>query len=121
MVEVQYEEMIKHNTKGDCWMAIHGKVRRRLRVVYAPRGTRTVTDRVPGQVYDVTNFLDEHPGGAEVMMEVAGGFPAWLACAIPRSHTVERNRQHARQAVASRPTRSSRLLQSASGTPDNLL
>jgi len=48
MVEVQYEEMVKHDTKGDCWMAIHGKV------------------------YDVTNFLDEHPGGAEVMMEMAG-------------------------------------------------
>lgn len=46
--EIQYEEMQKHNTAKDCWMAIHGKV------------------------YDVTNFLDQHPGGAEVMMEVAG-------------------------------------------------
>jgi hypothetical protein len=35
---------------------------------------RTVAraDHAAGQVYDVTNFLDEHPGGAEVMMEVAG-------------------------------------------------
>ena len=35
---------------------------------------RTVAraDHAAGQVYDVTNFMDEHPGGAEVMMEVAG-------------------------------------------------
>jgi hypothetical protein len=40
--------MEKHKTAEDCWMAIHGKV------------------------YDVTKFLAEHPGGEEVMVEVAG-------------------------------------------------
>mmetsp|Transcript_26547 Transcript_26547/g.106285 ORF Transcript_26547/g.106285 Transcript_26547/m.106285 type:complete len:99 (+) Transcript_26547:492-788(+) len=25
-------------------------------------------------VYDVTNYLDDHPGGAEVMLEVAGKY-----------------------------------------------
>mmetsp|Transcript_7884 Transcript_7884/g.18193 ORF Transcript_7884/g.18193 Transcript_7884/m.18193 type:complete len:123 (-) Transcript_7884:122-490(-) len=45
---VKYEEMEKHDTKDDCWMAIGGKV------------------------YDVTKFLAEHPGGEEVMLEVAG-------------------------------------------------
>ena len=34
------------------------------------------------QVYDVTNFLDQHPGGAEVMMEVAGEAPS-LRVALP--------------------------------------
>jgi len=34
------------------------------------------------QVYDVTNFLDQHPGGAEVMMEVAGEAPS-LRAALP--------------------------------------
>jgi cytochrome b involved in lipid metabolism len=42
----------KHSTKDDCWMSIHGKV------------------------YDVTKFLEEHPGGEEVMLEVAGESPS---------------------------------------------
>lgn len=25
-----------------------------------------------GKIYDVTHFLDEHPGGEEVLLEVAG-------------------------------------------------
>ncbi|XP_057805855.1 cytochrome B5 [Salvia miltiorrhiza] len=43
-----FEEMAKHNKKGDCWLLIHGKV------------------------YDVTQFLHEHPGGDEVMLNVSG-------------------------------------------------
>lgn len=31
---------------------------------------------IHGKVYDVTKFLEEHPGGEEVMLEVAGEFPA---------------------------------------------
>jgi len=26
VAEVQYEDMLKHNTSADCWMSIHGKV-----------------------------------------------------------------------------------------------
>jgi hypothetical protein len=36
------EQVAEHNTRDDIWFAIHGKV------------------------YDVTGFLDEHPGGEEV-------------------------------------------------------
>eukprot|EP01002_Notosolenus_urceolatus_P014714 NODE_6485_length_625_cov_79.875000_g5529_i0.p2 GENE.NODE_6485_length_625_cov_79.875000_g5529_i0~~NODE_6485_length_625_cov_79.875000_g5529_i0.p2 ORF type:complete len:134 (-),score=40.62 NODE_6485_length_625_cov_79.875000_g5529_i0:91-492(-) len=46
--EIGPEELAKHNTAEDCWMAIGGKV------------------------YDVTTFLPEHPGGADVMVDVAG-------------------------------------------------
>ncbi len=38
-----------HNTNDDCWVVINGKV------------------------YDVTKYLDEHPGGSEIIMNLAGG------------------------------------------------
>ncbi|CRG82780.1 L-lactate dehydrogenase (cytochrome) [Talaromyces islandicus] len=41
-------EVSKHNSKESCWIAVRGKV------------------------YDVTDFLDEHPGGARVILNCAG-------------------------------------------------
>jgi L-lactate dehydrogenase (cytochrome) len=40
MVVISGEELRKHRTPQDCWIAVHSKV------------------------YDVTEFLEEHPGGA---------------------------------------------------------
>jgi len=42
------EEIAEHNKKDSCWMVIHDKV------------------------YDVTKFLDEHPGGEEVLLDSGG-------------------------------------------------
>jgi cytochrome b involved in lipid metabolism len=42
------EEVAKHKKEGDVWLIIHGKV------------------------YDVSKFMDEHPGGVDVLMEHAG-------------------------------------------------
>ncbi|XP_006878715.1 PREDICTED: cytochrome b5 type B-like [Elephantulus edwardii] len=42
------EEVAKRNSSKEIWMVIHGRV------------------------YDVTRFLDEHPGGEEVLLEQAG-------------------------------------------------
>merc|ERR1712023_36980 len=42
------EEVAKHNKEGDLWVSLHGKV------------------------LDITKFLDEHPGGEDVLMEGAG-------------------------------------------------
>jgi len=46
--EYTIAEVRAHNTKGEPWLTIHDKV------------------------YDVSKFLDEHPGGEEVLLEQAG-------------------------------------------------
>ena len=43
------EECKKHITERSCWLIIHGKV------------------------YDVTDFLEEHPGGYDIVVASAGG------------------------------------------------
>ncbi|XP_033104294.1 cytochrome b5-like isoform X2 [Anneissia japonica] len=43
------EEVKEHNNGNSLWLVIHDKV------------------------YDVTKFIDEHPGGEEVLLEQAGG------------------------------------------------
>ncbi|KAK0385160.1 hypothetical protein NLU13_7638 [Sarocladium strictum] len=46
--EYTYQDVAEHNTKKDCFLVIHEKV------------------------YDCGKFVDEHPGGEEVMLDVAG-------------------------------------------------
>jgi len=41
-------EVAKHNEKSSCWLVIHEGI------------------------YDVTKFMEEHPGGEEVLLEQAG-------------------------------------------------
>lgn len=48
LLEVTSQELAKHNTINDCWIAIDGKV------------------------YNVTHYLDFHPGGVEEMMRGSG-------------------------------------------------
>ncbi|KAK4154354.1 putative membrane bound hemo protein [Chaetomidium leptoderma] len=46
--QLTYQDVAEHNTKKDLYVVIHD------------------------QIYDVTKFVDEHPGGEEVMLDVAG-------------------------------------------------
>ncbi|OGM50508.1 cytochrome b5, partial [Aspergillus bombycis] len=46
--ELTFQEVSGHNTKKDLYMVIHDKV------------------------YDCTSFVDEHPGGEEVLLDVGG-------------------------------------------------
>ncbi|UNI15607.1 Cytochrome-b5 reductase [Purpureocillium takamizusanense] len=48
MKEFTAKEVAEHKSPQDAWLAIHGKV------------------------YDVTKYLNDHPGGAEVLAEAAG-------------------------------------------------
>lgn len=45
---ITLSEVSCHDSPKDCWVIIYDRV------------------------YDITNFLDEHPGGADVMLEYAG-------------------------------------------------
>mmetsp|Transcript_20183 Transcript_20183/g.29754 ORF Transcript_20183/g.29754 Transcript_20183/m.29754 type:complete len:133 (+) Transcript_20183:178-576(+) len=51
---ITMEEVAKHNKQDDCWLVIGN-------------------DKTGGpKVYDVTTYLDDHPGGAEVLLDVGG-------------------------------------------------
>ncbi|KAK1416023.1 hypothetical protein QVD17_31811 [Tagetes erecta] len=42
------QEAAEHNSAGDCWIVVDGKV------------------------YDVSSYLEEHPGGDDVLLQVTG-------------------------------------------------
>lgn len=45
---ISLEECRKHMTDKSCWLVVHGKV------------------------YDVTDFLEEHPGGYDIIVTATG-------------------------------------------------
>lgn len=45
---IAYDEVMRHNTKNDCWVIING------------------------EVYDVTKFMEIHPGGVNAILKMAG-------------------------------------------------
>ncbi|KAM5543001.1 hypothetical protein V8D89_003385 [Ganoderma adspersum] len=47
-VMISGKEVATHNTRESCWIIVHGKV------------------------YDVTDFLDDHPGGSRIILKYAG-------------------------------------------------
>ncbi|CAB1109442.1 unnamed protein product [Ectocarpus sp. CCAP 1310/34] len=55
VVEYSMTEVATHTTKESTWLVI-----------------KDMNDGDTPKVYDVSSYLNDHPGGAEVMMEVAG-------------------------------------------------
>lgn len=47
-LQISSAELKKHSTRQDCWVAVHSKV------------------------WDLTDFLDEHPGGAKSKLDFFG-------------------------------------------------
>lgn len=52
--KITLEDCKLHNKEEDCWLVISGKV------------------------YDVTEFLDEHPGGFDIVLAATGN--SWVTC-----------------------------------------
>ncbi|XP_003385702.1 PREDICTED: cytochrome b5-like isoform X2 [Amphimedon queenslandica] len=46
--KIEWSEIVKHKDQNSLWMVVHNKV------------------------YDVTKFMEEHPGGEEVLLEQGG-------------------------------------------------
>ncbi len=65
--EISKAELAKHNTKEDLWFIIHNKV------------------------YDVTKYQTEHPGGIEVLMQLAADDASEMFEATGHSDEPERS------------------------------
>eukprot|EP00977_Amphora_coffeiformis_P016474 scaffold5108_cov172-Amphora_coffeaeformis.AAC.23 len=62
---VSLAELQKHNSPDDCWVAIHG------------------------MVYDLTEFADEHPAGAQSIHDLAGKDGTQAFAAVHRQDMLE--------------------------------
>jgi L-lactate dehydrogenase (cytochrome) len=49
-LQISSAELEKHSTRHDCWVAVHSKV------------------------WDLTDFIDEHPGGAKSKSNISSGY-----------------------------------------------
>ena len=99
---ITLDEVAQHNTKTDCWLVV-----RVLTHMSSPARSHaihhaTISPQVDGKVYDITAFLEEHPGGRRLPLKWAGKDacaapnhldhpPAPHTCTIRRTETL---RQH---------------------------
>ena len=65
---IHSEQVAKHADKKDLYVVIHDKGRSLLAISFLWIASLIY----PFLVYDATKFLDEHPGGEEVLLDMAG-------------------------------------------------
>lgn len=65
-MEYDSKQVAEHKAPGDAWMTIHGKGEQPC------PGSNAQLQQLTAPVYDVTKYLEDHPGGAEVLAEAAG-------------------------------------------------
>lgn len=68
MASVDGAEVAKHNSKKSCWI-VRCPIHIHLSQMLTGNPTLQVLD---SKVYDVTNFLSKHPGGAAIILKNAG-------------------------------------------------
>jgi cytochrome-b5 reductase len=66
ILHITEEELAKHNKKTDCWLAISG------RIFLKKKNFHSIVKYYLGNVYNVTPYLDYHPGGIDEIMKGAG-------------------------------------------------
>lgn len=70
LIEVSQEELQKHNKRDDCWTCIRGEP-----VCVGVGGCASeglVHAPLSGLVYNVSPYMDYHPGGEDELMKAAG-------------------------------------------------
>ncbi len=68
LLHVTEEELAKHNKKTDCWISISGKTKTKF-FNWINKKQNSID---LGNVYNITPYLDYHPGGVDEIMKGAG-------------------------------------------------
>lgn len=72
VTEHSAKEVAIHRGKDDAWMVIHGEGERDLRTILRQYMLSIILTEHARIVYDLTKYLEEHPGGADILIEAAG-------------------------------------------------
>lgn len=63
---ISAEAVAKHNNRESCWIIVHGEHCCASSTWLFPHAL------LLGHVYDVTEFLNDHPGGSKIILKYAG-------------------------------------------------
>ncbi|KAK4409214.1 cytochrome [Sesamum angolense] len=67
-----FDEVAQHNTREDCWLVLFEKACFSVAFDLQLKFYTVLTLSSSEQAYDVTSFIEEHPGGDELLLNVTG-------------------------------------------------